>query len=69
MIVSFRHKGLQTFYATGSTRGIQAAHAGKLGRILQVLDAATQAHPKASTFPAIACTCSRVSSRACGQSR
>ena len=41
MIISFRHKGLETFYTTGSMRGIQAAHAAKLGRILQVLDAAS----------------------------
>lgn len=41
MIISFRHKGLETFYRTGSTRGIQAAHAPKLGRILQLLDAAS----------------------------
>jgi len=40
MIVSFRHKGLETFYHTGSTRGIQAAHAQKLGTILAILDAA-----------------------------
>lgn len=41
MIISFRHKGLETFYTTGSVRGIQTAHAAKLGRILQVLDAAS----------------------------
>ncbi len=40
MIVSFRHKGLETFHRTGSTRGIQAAHAGKLRRILGLLDVA-----------------------------
>ena len=40
MIVSFRHKGLETFYRTGSTRGIQAAHASKLRRILGLLDVA-----------------------------
>lgn len=40
MIVSFRHKGLEAFYRTGSTRGIQTAHAAKLSRILAVLDAA-----------------------------
>ncbi|MCL2589527.1 MAG: type II toxin-antitoxin system RelE/ParE family toxin [Betaproteobacteria bacterium] len=41
MIISFRHKGLETFYRTGSVRGIQAAHATKLGRILGLLDVAT----------------------------
>ena len=40
MIVSFRHKGLENFYRTGSTRGIQAAHASKLRRILGLLDVA-----------------------------
>ena len=40
MIVKFRHKGLATFYRAASTRGIQAAHASKLGRILAALDAA-----------------------------
>lgn len=42
MITSFRHKGLQAFYDTGTTRGIQAAHSAKLKRILQMLDAATE---------------------------
>ena len=40
MIVGFRHKGLRTFYDTGSTKGIQAAHAPKLERILFALDGA-----------------------------
>lgn len=39
MIVSFRHKGLEDFYNTGSLRGIQPAHAKKLQRILTVLNA------------------------------
>ncbi|WP_304333861.1 type II toxin-antitoxin system RelE/ParE family toxin [Conchiformibius steedae] len=38
MIVSFKHKGLQQFYETGSKAGIQAVHAAKLARILAVLD-------------------------------
>lgn len=42
MITSFRHKGLEAFYTSGTTRGIQAAHAAKLTRILQMLDAATE---------------------------
>ena len=41
MIVSFRHKGLEVLYHTGSTRGVQASHAGKLKRILSALDAAS----------------------------
>ena len=40
MIVSFRHKGLEALYRTGSLRGLQAAHASKLTRILAALDAA-----------------------------
>ena len=40
MITGFQHKGLEAFYATGTTRGIQAAHAGKLRRILALLDVA-----------------------------
>lgn len=37
MITGFRHKGLEAFYMTGTTRGIQAAHAAKLRRILALL--------------------------------
>jgi len=43
MIIGFRHKGVETFYRTGSKRGIQAAHAAKLARILAALDAASTA--------------------------
>ena len=38
MIKSFKHKGLQTFFETGSTKGIIPEHAPKLGRILDRLD-------------------------------
>jgi proteic killer suppression protein len=41
MIVGFRHKGLEAFYLTGSTRGIQQAHRNRLLRILAALDAAS----------------------------
>ena len=41
MIISFRHKGLEALYRSGSTRGVQAAHGPKLNRILAALDAAT----------------------------
>lgn len=44
MIKSFAHKGLEVFYRTGSTRGIQPKHADKLGRILDRLNAAGQIH-------------------------
>ena len=43
MIKSFRHKGLEKFYRTGSKAGIQAKHASKLRRILSLLDVATKA--------------------------
>jgi toxin HigB-1 len=41
MIKSFRHKGLEEFFNSGSTRGIQAAHAKKLRMQLAALDTAT----------------------------
>ena len=41
MIKSFRHKGLRRFYETGSTAGIQAAHARKIRLELTALDTAT----------------------------
>lgn len=40
VIVSFRHKGLEILFRTGSTSGVQAAHAPKLSRILASLEAA-----------------------------
>ncbi|WP_204794422.1 type II toxin-antitoxin system RelE/ParE family toxin [Oceanisphaera litoralis] len=40
MITGFQHKGLEAFYRTGTTKGIQAAHAAKLRRILALLDVA-----------------------------
>ena len=40
MIKSFRHKGLRRFYETGSTAGIQAAHAKKIRLELTALDTA-----------------------------
>ncbi len=42
MIVSFRHKGLETLHRTDSARGVQAAHANKLRRILGLLDVAVE---------------------------
>lgn len=38
MIKSFKHKGLEKFFQSGSTKGIQAIHAEKLSRILAILD-------------------------------
>jgi proteic killer suppression protein len=42
MIKSFKHKGLETFYATGSAKGIQTNHAKKLRMQLAALDTAHQ---------------------------
>lgn len=40
MIQSFRHKGLEKFYRTGSVAGIQPNHAKRLRMILATLDTA-----------------------------
>ena len=40
MIKSFRHKGLEDFFRTGSKAGIQPAHAKRLRLQLAALDAA-----------------------------
>ena len=42
MIVGFRHKGLERFYRTGSTSGINAQHAARLRRLLTALDISTE---------------------------
>ena len=42
MIKSFKHKGVEDFFHRGSKRGIIPEHAGKLGRILDRLDASVQ---------------------------
>jgi len=39
MIRSFRHKGLEQFFITGSKKGILPNHADKIARILDRLDA------------------------------
>lgn len=41
MIKSFKHKGLEKFYKTGNTKGIQAIHAKKLKHLLSMLEAMT----------------------------
>ena len=43
MIKTFRHKGLQPFFATGSLSGIQPHHAARLKRQLVRLDLAKRA--------------------------
>lgn len=49
VITGFRHKGLEAFYRAGITKGIQASHAAKLGRILGALDVAVG--PEDLNFP------------------
>jgi proteic killer suppression protein len=41
VIKSFKHKGLEKFFKTGSKAGIQPAHASKLEVQLGILDQAT----------------------------
>lgn len=43
MIKTFRHKGLQMFFETGSKAGIQPGHAPRLKRQLRRLDEANSA--------------------------
>lgn len=43
MICSFKHKGLAKFFKSGSTAGIQSAHASRLRLILGRLNASTSA--------------------------
>ena len=40
MIKSFKHKGLEKFFYTGTTKGIQPEHADRIADILDLLDAA-----------------------------
>jgi proteic killer suppression protein len=42
MIRSFRHKGVERFFRSGSRAGIQAAHAPRLARQLSALNVATR---------------------------
>jgi toxin HigB-1 len=44
MIKSFKHKGLKSFFETGSKKGIIPEHASKIGRILDRLDASVAAN-------------------------
>jgi proteic killer suppression protein len=48
-IKRFRHKGLERFFTTGNTRGIQATHADRLRLILGRLNAA--ADPRDMNLP------------------
>jgi proteic killer suppression protein len=49
VIKSFRHRGIERFFTTGSKAGIQAKHADKLRRQLFALDNARQ--PKDMNAP------------------
>jgi proteic killer suppression protein len=49
MIRSFRHKGLEQFFLTGTKQGIIPHHSEKLERILDRLDASTS--PKDMNLP------------------
>lgn len=49
MIKTFQHKGLRTFFETGSTAGIQAIHAPRLGPMLRRLNEATS--PRGMNLP------------------
>lgn len=41
MVKSFKHKGLEAFFETGSKKGIRPEHADRLGKILDRLNAAS----------------------------
>jgi proteic killer suppression protein len=41
MIKSFKHKGLELFFHSGTKKGIRPDHTSKIGRILDRLDAST----------------------------
>lgn len=51
MVISFKHKGLERFYRSGSNAGIQAVHAKKLRLILSNLDQAES--PKDMDLPGL----------------
>jgi proteic killer suppression protein len=43
MIKSFKHKGLEELFSTGSARKVQSKHTSRLNLILTLLNAATHA--------------------------
>jgi proteic killer suppression protein len=51
VIISFKHKGLEKFFLTGSKAGSQAAHSGKLRLILGRLNAST--NPRDMNLPGL----------------
>ena len=42
MIKSFKHKGLETLFKTGNTKGVKQDHVKRLRNILAKLDSATE---------------------------
>ena len=52
MIVSFNHRGLEQFFESGTTRGIQANHAKRIRLILARLNAVTS--PQDMDLPGLA---------------
>lgn len=40
MIHSFKHRGLQLFFVSGTLKGIPTTYSGKIARLLDALDAA-----------------------------
>lgn len=53
MIKSFRHKGLESFFQTGTKKGINPAHAWKLCFILDRLE--TSVNPGDMNLPLFSC--------------
>lgn len=51
MIKTFRHKGLESFYSTGSKAGIQAKHADKIRLVLGRLSASRE--PRDMNLPGL----------------
>jgi proteic killer suppression protein len=52
MIVSFKHRGLERFFESGTTRGIQVKHVNRIRMILARLSAATS--PQDMNLPGLA---------------
>lgn len=51
MIVSFKHRGLEQFFESGTTRGIQSKHARRIQMILARLNVSTS--PKDMNLPGL----------------
>lgn len=51
MIISFKHKGLEVLYKTGSAKGVLPAHAPRLKLLLAALDAART--PESLNLPSL----------------